>query len=355
MKPSTPLWLTLGLVLTSVACKSSPNNTNAAGSAGAGHTIISAGGDNPVDQGNSTGGSDSEGGSKGSDGSDSAGASVGTEDGSTSDGGSGVAAFTDCAGLAEQACARLDECAPFLTEAHYGDVSTCKTQLSAICSGLDASETPVDFARCAQSLASCGSFVESVGVPAWCWKPRGASAVGEVCIVDTDCKDGLCQRAKGDAAGMCGKPANEGTSCASPTRCALGLRCSPVDSVCRKPVGVGKSCDGPMDCQSGLKCTAEHVCTRTAVDDPCDEAISLCNRGAGQICVMGQCLAEVWADGSCFKGNEECRGTTRCVVKQTSGLQREASCLATVGLDEACDSTKPCLEPLTCTKGLCRP
>ncbi len=348
MKPSPRLWLVLGVALSSMACKSSPNNT--APNAGAGNTISAgsvngAGGSGAASGAGSAGGATAAGGDSVSAGASAAG------------GDSSVPTFTDCAGLAAQACARLDECAPFLTKAYYGDVATCKTQLSAICTGQDTSKTPVDFARCAQSLATCGSFVEALGVPAWCWKPRGPSALGGACMLDTDCKDGLCQRAKGDMAGACGKPASEGDSCASPTRCALGLRCSPIDSVCGKPVGVGKACAGPIDCQSGLKCTAEHLCASTLAGDTCDEVAAPCNRGAGQICVMGQCLDEVWAgaDGSCFKGNEECSGTTRCVVKQTSGLQREANCLATVGLDEACDTTKPCLEPLTCSKGVCRP
>jgi hypothetical protein len=265
-------------------------------------------------------------------------------------------ALATCADVAARACARLDECTPFLLQAFYGDRPTCESLFGAICDGLTARGTPLDLTACAGALTSCGSFVGARGVPAACFKPAGRGALGDPCFTDQDCGAGLCRRGKGEASGQCATPAGLREACSPPTRCATGLRCSPVDYVCLEPLADGKACGASVECQFGSKCNSDDICAPTEIGDACSTDATPCQIGLGQTCLLDTCVEVTFSeDGSCLKGNVECSGTERCLVRQLKNLERTATCTEASGFGGACGPDVPCLEPLTCKSGACTP
>jgi hypothetical protein len=272
------------------------------------------------------------------------------------DAGNANQAIQNCAELGQRACSGLDQCAPLLMQAYYGNQATCQNLFSRICETLNAEGTAVDFARCSTALGSCGSFTEHLGVPRWCWVPRGQSAMGGACLQDTDCAEGMCQILKGDVSGACTAPAKAGEYC-GPARCAVGLRCRASDGTCVTPLADGAACQSSLDCQTGSLCNTSGVCAPTEVGDPCTDGVQPCNAGRGQWCVAGQCSAKSWADGShsCLSGGVECAGTDRCAIKQRNALERTGQCVAAADLGAACSAAAPCIEPLSCRAGTCRP
>lgn len=260
-----------------------------------------------------------------------------------------------CAELGERSCERLQACAPFLTQAYYGDETTCVDVLTGICEGLD---TPPVFTRCADSLEGCGTIVQSVGVPAWCWTPPGTASLGGACLRDTDCAQGLCQQGKEDATGSCTEPAGEGEACADPVDCAVGLRCAAPGYTCVRPVANDAACASPFECEFGSTCDEETLkCARTEVGGQCVNVVFPCNTGLGQYCSFDACQQGtiVNADDSCLKAGTNCGGTERCNIRQVSSFEKVGECRATVRYGEACDAEIPCIEPLSCRDGSCAP
>ena len=209
------------------------------------------------------------------------------------------------------------------------------------------------FERCTQSLSSCSAIVEHRGVPSWCWQPRGAAPLGGPCSNDMECDQGLCQREKGAPAGACAPPQPAGASCESPLRCAIGLRCSPPDYVCIVPAADGQNCRSSLDCSAGSTCDGEH-CNPSQVGDRCSDGLIPC--APAQTCLLDQCAQLPNADEthSCLAGFQ-CSGTKRCAVQQTEQLERTGDCREAATVGAACDTRTPCLEPLTCRSGKCRP
>jgi hypothetical protein len=259
----------------------------------------------------------------------------------------------DCPSLAQTACARLEVCAPFLTQAYYGSVAVCESVLGEICQGLTEQGKSPDFVRCRDSLQGCSAIVEQRSVPGFCWNAPGQIENGGACLVDTDCTVGLCQRAKGDDHGTCAKPADEGSECLQPVRCQLGLRCDATTATCLRPAGLGANCDSPFACESGLSCNADGKCEATAAGSPCVSGIIPC--GASQDCVFDECVERSLGDGDCKNPSTECSGTERCVVQQLASFEQTAECRDTLRFDAECDATTPCIEPLSCRGGRCAP
>lgn len=261
-----------------------------------------------------------------------------------------------CRDVASRACARLAECTPWLLGAYYADRAQCEQVFSGACSALETAGTAVSLPRCEESLTACGNFVEARGVPAWCWKPAGKVALGQSCLIDMDCDAGVCIRGKGDTAGACRLPSQVGESCGASQRCASGLRCRAPEGVCVAPVARGQSCQSPFDCESGSKCQAG-TCAAMKVGDACAEGSVPCDLGQGQTCVLDQCVDMTLklTGESCLSGTSECAGSDRCAVKQLKNLDRSATCVSAASFATACNADTPCIEPLTCRSGACKP
>jgi hypothetical protein len=348
MKPwATPLIALSCAVL--AACNSaedSPQHATDGGSGSASHL----GGTGSAGAGSAGAGSAGAGSAgAGSAGADSAGGTGGQSIGAAGGGGSSIGS---CEELAAQACARLAECAPYYVEAYYADQETCRSLFAAICNDL-ASGSGVNFERCSQSLSSCTAIVDQSGVPSWCWQPRGAVPLGGQCSNDTECDEGLCQREKGATAGACAAPGKAGASCEPPLRCAIGLHCSPLDYSCFAPAADGQNCQFSFDCSPGSSCKGER-CGPSQLGDACDSALLPC--APAQSCLLDQCAELPNADEthSCAAGFQ-CSGTKRCAVQQTGPLDRTGECRDAATEGATCDALTPCLEPLTCRSGKCRP
>jgi hypothetical protein len=347
-----------------MACKSSDKkhaSSSAASGGKAGSSSIDDAGDAGEDSGPSEGGAGAGSATGGADSSGGSGSDRGGRGSTSGTGGMGVdpdvTTPTSCADVGSLACARLEQCSPFLMEAYYGDRAACQTLFADNCTGLAEAKRSVDFAACGAALASCGSFVEAGGVPAWCWAARGVANLRGACTTDLDCAEGFCERAKGEAAGACAIGAAEGESCAAPLRCGFGLRCRVPDYVCSRPLPDGDACESPFQCQLGSTCTADQVCARMAIGDRCAAGVLPCDSGRGQTCLLDACAEVRWADEtrSCLNTNVECPGTQRCVVHQTANLERTGACGSSAGLAESCDADSPCIEPFTCRAGVCKP
>lgn len=121
---------------------------------------------------------------------------------------------------------------------------------------------------------------------------RLGQGLGEACVEDAQCEDGLCIETSRDEGGLCS------WACGGVELCAAGLPCGLVDRggelvpMCRPPVGAGLAgdlCASGEDCASGLCAGAQCVF-------PCDEAGScgpaeLCERG--EVDALGRVLAGV--------------------------------------------------------------
>lgn len=339
---------------------------NTDSSAAAGGSVASASGGSTQNSSNSntdSGGTHASGGSAGtrsdgsSGGTDTTDAGGTTNNASETTGGSGGGEpigpgsiqIDDCADLGVKACAQLEACSPFLLAAYYGDVGICEESFAASCSAYGP-----DLERCGQQIANCTEISEAQGIPASCYRAKGDAMIGGTCVLDSDCAEGLCERAKTDDSGICAEPAGVDQVCGEARRCAIGLRCSAVTYSCVLPTGVGTSCMSPFDCEAGFWCNPDGVCAETNEGDPCAVGISPCS--PGQACLLDECRAVTWAeaDDSCTSTLSECEGATRCVVEQVSSLERTSSCLPAVGFGEACDDVETtCVEPLVCRSGTC--
>lgn len=260
--------------------------------------------------------------------------------------------IANCDDLGAHACERLEQCAAFYIQAYYGDISTCQQFFSQLCAGSSPESRP-SFARCGKQIASCSEIRRAKGVPPACYLAAGQSSIGETCLLDTDCAEGLCERAKGDEAGECAVPAELGEECVAPTRCQVGLFCSPLDETCVQPRPDGQACASPFECEFGAQCTEQRTCVTKQPGDSC--APPLVNCPPGQACLLDECVEIQWAGDQepCASSNKECVGLTRCASEWITDLQQITECRPVQALGEACAAGQPCVEPLVCRSGTC--
>jgi hypothetical protein len=166
-------------------------------------------------------------------------------------------------------CAKINQCAPFLVAAIYGDVATCTDRLTKVCSA-DATSagsgtTQANIQSCKDSLttATCNDVFAN-NLPACTF--HGSLANGATCGSNSQCTSGLCEHG-GQLCGACASQGSAGSPCPSSdnAECQSGLVCSP-SKTCVVPATAGAACDdSTQPCLTGLFCTTAKTCGLTVV------------------------------------------------------------------------------------------
>jgi hypothetical protein len=212
-----------------------------------------------------------------------------------------------CAGLANSYCAKLDECAPFLTIFFYGDRSSCSEFLGQECeislaapgSGL----TSTVASACAREVNdfSCDQFLDIDAVATSCLPHGGAVRTGSPCGDDWQCASGRCLIPEGAGCGRCVDPVPEGGACTG-IECAPGLDCA-VDpatgsGACATAIPAGGPCDDMRPCGGG------NLCQRQSANSP--QSTCQPSHKAGESCESGVVVCDYLRNAQCNTGTNVC-------------------------------------------------
>jgi hypothetical protein len=160
-------------------------------------------------------------------------------------------------------CTKLNECAPFLLAAVYGDLATCASRLTKTCTAASQSDgsgtTPSALAACETALAgaSCADVLSN-NLPC---NFNGTLLAGAACGDNSQCASGFCNH-PATTCGVCAEKAVEGGPCLSGSNdeCGAGLVCT-KNATCAKPAASGKTCEeNSHPCLAGTFCTAAGTC-----------------------------------------------------------------------------------------------
>jgi len=296
------------------------------------------------------------------------------------DSGSGPDVKSGCE-LAASLCTKLDQCAPFLLAAVYGDLSACSDRLTKACTAQMRSSgsgmTEASLQSCADALATATcTDVFANNVPAC--SLRGSLADGTTCGDNSQCASGFC--ALGDAiCGVCAGKQAAGAACASGSNdeCQTGLVCS-SGKLCAPPAVVGGPCDDTTQpCLTGSFCTNAKTCALTvAAGQDCPGAYL--NLGDGTVCfgkgtaaspqISTQILTAAKGE-PCGLAPDNGQGATLCAPGgvaacslgsggiQLLGLPTKGVCAAPIDDYKPCDptvATSICQPSAQCIAGTCQ-
>jgi hypothetical protein len=185
-------------------------------------------------------------------------------------------------------CAKLDECAPFLLAAAYGDAATCADRLTKACTEQSLSSgsgmTEASILACEASLAgaTCGDVFAN-NLPGCVF--HGTLVSGATCGDNSQCASGFCSLG-GNLCGVCVDKGAAGAACPSGSNdeCQTGLVCS-SGKICAQPAVVGAACDdATQPCLTGSFCTTAKTCALTVgAGQDCPGAYI--NLGNGTLCL----------------------------------------------------------------------
>jgi len=163
-------------------------------------------------------------------------------------------------------CTKLNQCAPFLLAATYGDLTTCTSRTAKACTAQAYSDgsgmTAANLLACKNALANATcDDVFANNLPC---NFNGTMTDGTACGENSQCAGGFCNR-QGGTCGVCASKAGAGAACASGNNdeCQSGLVCS-KSKTCVAPARAAETCDdNTRPCLMGLFCTAANTCAYT--------------------------------------------------------------------------------------------
>jgi len=200
---------------------------------------------------------------------------------------------------------------------------------------------------------------------------RGLRDETELCIVNADCRSGICAQVSCDSRcceGVCTAPSGVGATCSADYQCADGLLCRQAGATasCQTRPGPGDPCEAQGECPSGYFCALEFspidvaenghcqakaahgaVCNDTFANDACLRRDDYCDRPTQT------CSSRIEVGGACqliYVGlspqGSNCRDEAGCESGTCVGLPAEAgdSCTSACGVGFECT-----------TAGLCQP
>jgi len=282
-----------------------------------------------------------------------------------------VAADLACAHDAETYCERLNTCAPFLLQAQYRDVETCKARDRLWCDPIfrvkDSALQPGDVDACATAVGaeSCDEFLNPTSALEACRTRPGLRVNGAPCKSGLQCQSLHCSIPQGTSCGVCATRVAVGESCTVSSDCDNG-RCR--ENLCVPIVGEGGTCDSRTACHTGLTCVtpdgttaSRGVCTKPIAEggtcnplsDACDFSFGLGCDTQSQTCkviwrivIAGQVCSTV--DGLLAF----CAGYGLCVPP----ADEAGICQATPADGATCNPDDDrCMWPASCVNGVCQP
>ena len=236
---------------------------------------------------------------------------VGVDVGLPTRGGSDASSAAPGCDQAAALCAKINQCAPFLIEAAYGDVATCTDRLTKVCNedaastGSGTTQANIQGCKDALTTATCNDVFAN-NLPACTF--HGTLVDGAACGSNSQCASGLCEHG-GQLCGVCAEQGGAGAACPSGdnAECQSGLVCSP-NKTCAAPATAGTACDdNTQPCLAGLFCTTAKTCALTVA--------------AGADCPGGYVN---FADG------------TVCLAKSTAASPQLSTQVATAPVGQTC-------------------
>lgn len=273
--------------------------------------------------------------------------------GGGSDDGGGSSA-SDCAGVTQVLCQRINECFPYLVKVTWGDVATCAARSKLSCEaslaapGTSVTEAQIGACASAYEKQACDALLGN-SEPAAC-NVAGSRNDGEPCGFDLQCKSTNCKTA-GSECGTCGPRAAAGGSCDVDNDCQTGLLC--VNDVCAQPVAAGGACADPDQCQGSLICKGGTCAKGGAAGAACDPQEQDCDFLQGLYC---EPQSKVCAQAASAKVGEPCGLVGGKYVGCTQSSCKNGTCAAFAADGAACDETNgpECQEPASCVNGTCK-
>ncbi len=278
---------------------------------------------------------------------------------------SGVSATQACTDLSTAVCNKLEQCAPPLVTAAYGDVPTCATRTEISCNSAlalkDTTQTPDLAENCSKTYAtlSCDDAFQN-NLPAAC-KPTttGKIATGSACGTAGECASNVCQIDATTGCGTCIASVAAGGACQSSTDCNAGLVCS--SAVCVAPAASGGACTTAapiIPCQVGLVCDGSKCQTPLAAGSACTPNASLCDGAQGYWCTPHgtRCVQILYVATGQPCGYDTntgdltaCSNSATCANVDAKTLM--GTCAAPAADNAACDSKLGpfCTPPATCS------
>jgi hypothetical protein len=275
-------------------------------------------------------------------------------------------------------CAKLEQCAPFLLEAVYGDAATCADRLTRACTAQSVSPgsgmTESNILACEASLATATcSDVFANNLPACTF--RGTLADGATCGDNSQCVGGFCSHS-GNLCGVCASKGAAGATCSSGSNdeCQTGLVCT-TGKICAQPATVGAACDDTTKpCLTGAFCTAAKTCALTvAAGQDCPGAYM--NFGNGTVCfgkgtaASPQTCAQIGtasagqpcglAPGTGLPATLCAPGSVAACTLVSGGIQllgmpTKGICVAPIADGYTCAATDICQPGAQCIAGTCQ-
>jgi hypothetical protein len=293
------------------------------------------------------------------------------ETGVPTKGGSDAKAVASGCDLAARLCSKLNDCAPFLLKAGYGDLTACSDRLTQACTEQSRSTgsgmTETNLQQCADALdaATCDA-VYANNIPSCAF--RGTLADGATCGDGSQCLSGFCSHG-GVLCGVCAAKGAAGVSCASGSNdeCQTGLVCS-SGKVCAPTAAVGTACDDTTKpCLLGSFCTAAKTCALT-VPAGQDCPGTYVDLGTGTLC-LGKTSAPIGTASvgqACGLAPGTGLPATLCAPGSVAactlvsggiplfGIPTKGICAAPIQDGFTCTATDICLPGAQCIAGTCQ-
>jgi hypothetical protein len=274
-------------------------------------------------------------------------------------------------------CVKINQCAPFLLKAIYGDLAGCTDRLTKVCTEQEKSEGSgmvANILACETALgASTCDDVFANNVPACAF--RGTFVDGAACGDNSQCASAFCAH-NGNLCGVCAAKGASGATCASGSNdeCQSGLVCS-SGNLCVAPAAVGAACnDSTAPCLIGSFCTLASTCGLTVpVGQECPG--TYLNLGDGTVCLgkssaaspqlsvqlgsaaAGQPCGLAPSNGLpatlCAPGSvAACKGLSGSI--DLFGIPTNGLCAALIQDGFTCAASSACLAGAQCISGTCQ-
>jgi hypothetical protein len=222
---------------------------------------------------------------------------------------------TDCAGLADSTCAKLDACAPFVALFFFEDRASCTNYLVGQCNiSMSAPGTGLTSAvvrACIRDMdgVSCDRFGVGNLYATSCLPQGGAVQTTGACGDDWQCASGRCSTPGDAKCGVCVTPTAEGGVCTN-DECAPGLTCvfggAAGSGICRPPFPSGGPCDSTRPCADGA------ICQRQSANS--DQGLCQPPRQVGQSCSPGVVACDYRQNAQCSPFTSLCELPVATVI-----------------------------------------
>lgn len=255
-----------------------------------------------------------------------------------------------CTRLAEETCARVEACAPFLAQTSLGKGAACVQQLSAHCLttvGLGGSRrTPEVIGACADSIkaSSCAAFLTAF--PDNCELPKGTLAADEPCAFDEQCTSTFCAREPDTACGACRAAPAAGEACAF-GRCARGLSCTTA-GICVRPAPLGGICGPNEPCGRLAFCDTDVCVPRHALGEGCAgfgqcDAFGASTCAANSLCIATRLAKKGEPCDLTANALILCEAPYRCIGDRCAEAKPEGATCGVAGAHECAGFQTECL------------